>query len=207
MSLGRIAAIVEGHGETEAVPVLVRRLAERAGYAGQVEVMQPVNRQPASKLLKRGELERNVELAFRKLGGSGGVFVLLDCDDRCAAREGPVLKRRIESVRAGMPVALVLACREYESWFLASASSLAGKRGFPEDLQPPDNPEVIRGCKEWLTHVLPGTRRYRETEDQPALTALFDLELAKARSDSFDKCCRELTSLIQKVVQPAQPLE
>jgi hypothetical protein len=52
----------------------------------------------------------------------------------------------------------VLANKEFEAWFLAGASSLAGHHGFPADLAPPPEPESIRGAKEWLTKQRKGKR-------------------------------------------------
>lgn len=53
----------------------------------------------------------------------------------------------------------------------ASAASLAGKRGLPDDLQPPEqDPEQLRDAKGWLARQMP--RRYHETVDQPALIRL-----------------------------------
>lgn len=79
MNAIRIAAIVEGHGETQAVPLLLRRLATLIDPSFVPEVLPPL-RIPASSLLRHGEIERAVELASRKLGGHGGIFVLVDCD-------------------------------------------------------------------------------------------------------------------------------
>ena len=39
---------------------------------------------------------------------------------------------------------------------------------------------------------------YSETTDQPALTALFDLEQAR-QVDSFDKCYREIVRLLDEL--------
>jgi hypothetical protein len=194
----RIAAIVEGDGEVESVPVLLRRYAELAGWSGRIFV-PPVIRQPASRLLKPGELERIVELAARKVGGRGGILVLLDCEDDCPATLAPALLARVRRARSDLPTALVLAHREYEAWFLGAAASLAGHRSLPHGLQPHHAPESIRGCKEWLSDQMPRGAAYNEVEDQPALTEVFDMDLARAACPSFDKCHRELTSLLQQV--------
>ena len=82
MSRVRIAAIVEGHGEMEAVPVLLRRYTQSMGLAGRIDV-DPVIRQSASKLCSKNELERVVEYAIQKMGGSGGILILLDSDGKC----------------------------------------------------------------------------------------------------------------------------
>lgn len=61
----RIASIVEGHGECEAVPLLIRRIAQTLDPALAVSV-HPVLRVPGSRLAKQGEIERTIELAARK---------------------------------------------------------------------------------------------------------------------------------------------
>ena len=76
----RVASIVEGHGECEAVPILVRRIAQTLDPR-LAPVVHPVIRVPGSKLVKQGEIERAIELAARKNAGQGGILVLLDCDD------------------------------------------------------------------------------------------------------------------------------
>lgn len=196
MSQLRIAAIVEGDGEVTAVPILIRRFADLLGMSGRVQV-HPVIRQPASRLMRPGELERHVELAARKLDGPGGIFVLLDSEDDCPATLGPMLLRRIREARPDLPTALVLAHREYEAWFLASASSIAGLRGLPSELMDHPSPETVRGCKEWISRQLPRGQGYSECSDQTALTALFDMTLAHDNSRSFEKCWREIKTLLQ----------
>lgn len=93
-----------------------------------------------------------------------------------------------------------LAYREYESWFMASAEALAGKRAFPQNLTCPDQFESKRDAKGWLTDQMTGSSVYRETVDQAALTALFDLALARERSHSFARLwriCEEIFRTLQ----------
>jgi hypothetical protein len=198
----RIAAIVEGHGECEAVPILVRRIARTLDPA-LAPVVHPVIRVPGSKLVKQGEIERAIELAARKNSGQGGIFVLLDCDDGCPAEQGPSLLRRAIQARPDLPLAVVFAKREFEAWFLAAAESLRGHRGLPADLTGPPDPEAIRGAKEWLQNRMPPRQGYAESSDQPALTALFDLNAAR-RADSFDKCHREISRLLSLIRRGGQ---
>jgi hypothetical protein len=193
----RLAAIVEGHGECEAVPILVRRIARNLDPALS-PIVHPVVRVPASKLVKQGEIERAIELVIRKNAGQGGVLVLLDCDDGCPAHDGPALLQRILKVRSDLPASVVLAKREFEAWFLAAAESLRGHRGLPTDLTGPSDPEAIRGGKEWLEDRMRGGRSYAESSDQPALTAVFDLKAAR-RAKSFDKCHREVVRLLNRL--------
>jgi Domain of unknown function (DUF4276) len=124
----RLAAIVEGDGECEAVPILVRRIALTLDPTLS-PLVHPVIRVPASRLVKQGEIERAIELAARKNAGRGGILVFLDCDDGCPALDGPALLKRAATARPDLPVSVVLAKREFEAWFLAAAESLRGQRG------------------------------------------------------------------------------
>jgi hypothetical protein len=198
MPIVKIAPIVEGHGEVEAVPILIRRIAQLIKTDFIVSVLPPL-RVPANRLLKAGEIERTVNFAARKIGGRGGILVLIDCDwaECCPAQDGPKLLERALSVHKDLPIAVVLAKQEFEAWFLAAAESLRGKRGLPWDLQPPKDPENIRGAKEWLSKKMISERVYSETTDQPALTAEFDMDLARC-AGSFDKCFRDIQNLIRR---------
>jgi hypothetical protein len=193
----QIAVIVEGQGDCEAVPVLIRRIALDVNPCFVPKVLPPA-RISASKLIKEGELERAIAFFSKKITGNGGIIVIIDCDDGCPATEGPALLKRAISVRKDMPVSVILAKREYESWFLAAAESLRGKRGLSNDLTSPAEPEEIRGAKEWLEDKMLSTASYKETTDQPALTALFDIQAAR-KADSFDKCYRDIKSMLEKL--------
>jgi hypothetical protein len=65
-----VTALVEGHGEVEALPLLLRRILEVVAPEVWVDVRRPlrVNR---GTMLKKGEFERYVELAVRQNGGEG----------------------------------------------------------------------------------------------------------------------------------------
>ncbi|MGH2705900.1 MAG: DUF4276 family protein [Actinomycetota bacterium] len=147
--------------------------------------------------MKAGELERYVALAARDVAEWGGILILLDADDDCPATLGPGLETRALAARGDRKIAVVVAKREFEAWFLAGASSLRGQRGFPGDLQAPTNPEEIRGAKEWLAARMSGAS-YSPTVDQPALAAILDLEATRASAPSFDKWCREIGDLLRR---------
>ena len=199
MTRVKIAAIVEGHGECEAVPILIRRIALAINPGYVPEILKPL-RAPVSKLLREGEIERSTELAARKLQGKGGIIIIVDCDwdNGCPAKDGPVLLKRAQSVRTDMPIAVVLAKKEFEAWFLAAAESLMGKY-LPIDLVSPSNPENIRGAKEWLSSKMPPGRSYTETTDQPAFTTVFGMDAARRSSDSFGKCYRDIKKILEQL--------
>jgi len=127
----------------------------------------------------------------------GGVLSLLDADDDCPATLGPSLLARARASCTDVPVCVVLPSREYESWFLAAASSLAGQHGFPEGMQTPEHPdEKPRDAKGWLTHQRGRHTPYKPVIDQAPLTSAMDLALARTNSPSFDKLHRDVTRLL-----------
>jgi len=193
-----VIPVVEGHGEVQAVPILLRRLASRIAPDRPVMVHHPV-RGHRSKLARPEEARRYLDLAISKLGGQpGAVLVLLDADDDCPAVLGPQLHEICRGLRPGVPVSVVLAVAEYEAWFVAAIDSLRGKRGLADDLEPPANPESIRDAKGWLQARRTDGLAYSATTDQPALTSAFDLDGARAGSRSFDKLWRDVERLLQE---------
>jgi hypothetical protein len=187
----KVVPIVEGHGEVDAVPVLVRRVAAALGQYPECE--RPI-RVPRSRLIRPEEFENAVELAWLRAGENGLVLVMLDADDDCPATLGPELLDLAARVRPRRSIGVVVARCEFEAWFLAAAESLAGHRDLPLDLTAPDDPESIRDAKGWLSMRMRAVRPggYRETRDQAALAALFDMDLARLRSRSFRKLWAEL---------------
>jgi hypothetical protein len=196
MSL-KIGCVVEGHGEIESVPILVRRIAQAVDPQLVVQ-LSPSVRVPKNKLILLSEFERTVEIVARGVGPRGGVLILLDSDDDCPAVLGRVLLERARQIRPNLPIRIILAKREFEAWFLASAESLRGRRGLADDLRSPANPEAIRGAKEWLTANMAEGKHYVETLDQPALTASFDLQQAR-RAASFDKFFRDVSGVLAEL--------
>ncbi len=190
-----IATIVEGHGEVQALPLLLRRIAREVEVDLSVEVPRPI-RVKRDKVVKAGELERVVELAARKGGTEGCILILLDADDDCPRDLAPELLRRAREARPDREVRVVLAKAEYEAWFLAAAESIAGKRGISPSVTPPVDPESIQSPKAWLRRHMPSDQPYRESLDQAALSAVFDLEAARA-APSFDKLWRDVQALLE----------
>jgi hypothetical protein len=176
------------------VPKLLYRIADELGVGG---LRTPVPmRTPRGKLTRPGGIEKAVEAMAIRISGAGGVLVVLDADDDCPAELGPELLGRACKARPDKQVAVVLANREFEAWYLASAPSLAGKHGFPESFPAPADPESPRDCKGLLTRARAAGHPYKETVDQTALASVFDLEMARTGSPSFAKFCRDVGMLL-----------
>jgi hypothetical protein len=123
----------------------------------------------------------------------GPILVVLDADEDCPAVLGPSLKSRALAITHD--VSIVIPKYEFETWFLAAARSLRGKRGLHDGLLPPADPEGIRGAKEWLTRNMVPGRKYSSSVDQAALAAGMDLTAARS-CRSFDRLCYEIERLI-----------
>lgn len=190
----QLALIVEGHGDVQAVPVLVRRLAALLAPATAIDVKHPV-RVKRQRLAKAGELERAVLLARQRIDKGGVILVLIDADEDCPATLAPDLLTRAQSVATGVTVAVVLAKYEFENWLVAGAGSVGGCRGLAATLAPPERPEQV-AAKSWLSQHMSAGRSYRETLDQAALADAFDVEQAR-RADSFDKLWRVMHALLR----------
>ena len=190
-----IVPIVEGQSECESVPVLLRRLLNRRA-AHHVRIGKPI-RVKRLQVVRASQLERAIELARRTRHDCAAMLVLLDADDDDPDQLRVELQDRADKA-TDVPVAVVLAVREFEAWFLAAKESLRGTRGIVQHAAAPPAPENIRGAKEALSKNMQD-RNYLEIDDQPALTSVFDLETASTRCPSFQRLVSELDRLLTRL--------
>ncbi|MFH1010374.1 MAG: DUF4276 family protein [bacterium] len=197
---GKIVAVVEGKkSEVQTVPLLLRRiLRERMNVFDDI-VAKPVYLS-RTKIKDESELRRTIELAQRTRAGAEAILFLCDSDDDPVCVLGPELLSKAGSM-THLPVAVVLAKKELECWFLGAKESLRGERGIRQDANNHPNPEDIRSGKEHLTKNMESGRRYLETDDQAALAAKMDIEMARRNCPSFDKLIREVEKLVARMSQ------
>lgn len=191
----RVAPIVEGHGEYEAIRILLTRLAYGLLGGELIDVVRPI-RLSRDKVVKEIELRRALELAALKLREAGEgwrslILILVDADQDLPCVVGPQVLEMARRVRPDVEIACVFANVEYETWFVAAAESLQEYLELSKGEAPPESPETTRSGKGWIETRFRGTK-YSETLDQPAMTAQMDLALCRSRSPSFDKLCREI---------------
>ncbi len=190
----KIVALVEGPGDVEAVPELLRKvLYEKQQWTWQVARPKRVGGLGALKkrLVKfMTYAERDAE--------EGGILILLDLDDGCPETEAINLARQIKSLNLSCPVAIVFAHREYEAWFLASLDSIVKQFNLlPTGLTCKGDVERIRDVKGWLTRQMPPGRAYKPTIHQTRLTTWIDLDIACQNSRSFRRLCNAVQELLR----------
>jgi hypothetical protein len=205
MSRLRIAVIVEGDGEVQAIrPLLTRIWTELLG-GDYLEIPSPPGRVSRSKLIpynkpiNKSELQRAVALAAAKLRGGQPsdpvmILILLDSDLMPPCELAPQLLAAAREKLSNIDIACVLAHKEYETWFVAAADSL---RDYLDFDVAPSEPEKAKSGKKWIEDRFHGAK-YSETVDQPSMSVRMDLSLCRKHSPSFDKLCRELEKKLKK---------
>lgn len=187
-------SVIEGHGEVEAFRVLMNVVVNALGAGVYPSITKPI-RVPKGTLVNADRaLEHYAAMAINAGGPAAKLFVLLDADDSCPAELGPQLLRRAVARFPHCPISVSVANREYESWFIASAASIARHTG-TTTLTIPANIEDIRDAKGWVRRNL-AAGQYKERIDQPAFSSRIDVPLARSRSQSFDRFCREVERLL-----------
>ena len=201
----RIVLFVEGEGDRQAVPVLVNRiLADTAAWDDVFVDTRPFRVGSVGKLVRDDCADRTrlLQAAARTRSSLGGILLLLDGDIEvvggvpfCAKRVAARLAQQARRAGAGslFSVAVVFACREYESWLIAGVASLAGKI-------PPagDREWAPRDAKGWLSRAMPGG--YRAARDQKCLTQLVDLRAIRDRQmRSFQRLDSAIAELVDAV--------
>ncbi|WP_118183742.1 DUF4276 family protein [Paraburkholderia phosphatilytica] len=195
----QVVSIVEGDGEVQALPVLLRRLNFWLTPECSTTIHPPIRVHRDRFIRKAEEFTRILLLASKKCLDDGWILILLDADDDCPVQMANELLRRAREVIPHRSVSVVLANREFEAWFLAAARSLHGCRGFTWDVDRDalEGSETVRNAKGRMAERMGGAG-YHETTDQPKFAHTFDLDMAVANSRSFRKLCADWTSGIQR---------
>jgi hypothetical protein len=195
----KIYPMVEGHGEVAAAPVLLRRLLAEAQCHG-IDIGRPIRRTQSQLRSKEG-IQAGVRLALLQ-PECAAVVILFDGEDDCPKELATTVRAWAREAAAGKPCDVVIAYREYETWFLAALESLRGQYGIPRNATAPADPESKRDAKGALEEFMPADRAYSETGDQPAMSAVFDMGLAHRRNRSFRKFVKAVGEVLVQLRQP-----
>lgn len=228
MSPKRLVLLVEGPGDVEAAPILVRRLLKEysAHDALVLDDLPPLCLHGGYPKLRKfdrirktwdfGEWRRLLRMALKTRKNMGGCLLLLDGDSKsdvdgnafCAMQAAQRLVAEAEATGAGnlFSLAIVFACKEFESWLIAGVDSLLGqpfadgRKGMPnllsKGMAAPANPELEpRDAKGWFRRVMGG---YAPARDQAELTRLVDFNTIRNRKEM--RSFRRMESAIQQLV-------
>jgi hypothetical protein len=214
----RLVLFVEGQGEREAVPVLVKRLLTEIG--GWSHLALPDDPRPfvvgnvADLTKNNGKDWIDYLNAARKRTNLGAVLLVQDGDitpirgeEFCPAWFGARLGEWARAAGAGtlFSVATVFACQEYESWMLACAEQLAGqplpdgRPGIRSGTTAPagDLEQNPRDAKKWFRGCMDGG--YKPIPDQRLLTQLMVNHLDAVRQRGL-RSFRRLENALQQLV-------
>ena len=177
-----IQPIVEGFGEVQAVPVLLRRLRDEAG-AFTVDVSKPI-RKKRHELVSKIFCERQCDWHSCSRNAapywsSSTAMTIVQANwprNSFAGRS----KRLKKSPRGHYGHARI---RGMVSWPASNRS--AANEGCATDAVSHPNPEALAGPKERLEHLMVEGGRYIETSDQAALSAAMDMRPVYRRCRSF----------------------
>jgi hypothetical protein len=194
-------ALVEGHGEVEAVGNLLARVSRDLG--DQLHWSAPLRWKNLHQWEnpRGGGVRRGVE-HVRGRPDAASLLILRDADDGCPAQLAPTMGAHLRALGAPFPIAYVLFKPEYEVLFLPCLPTMAGREldGRPGLVADTcwDAPswEGRRGLKEWLSTHFPRGRAYKPTVDQLSLTRMIDLRVvAEAGVPCFGTLQRSLAFL------------
>jgi hypothetical protein len=193
----RPVLLVEGHGDQQALPELLRRIVADRGLFQITPAPRPIKSGEIAKLRRPGQLERFIVYGCSREDGDG-VLLVLDCDDECPREVADEFLQRINTIKPAIdkPVGIAFLKREFESLFLVCAHALAAQ--YPEcvwnfdDFSSDADMEEIRAAKQLLNRLMK-VRTYKETRDQVRFVNALDLIRLRARSRSF----RHLESTIE----------
>lgn len=195
----KIYPIVEGHGEVEAAPILLGRLLNQA-QCYSIEVGRPIRR-TQSQFRGKVEVQKAVRLALLQ-PDCAAVVLLFDGEDDCPKELAAQVQDWAAEAAGPVPCDVVIAYREYETWFLAAIESLRSKYGVRADAQCPTDPEARRDAKGALEEFMPPNRAYSETGDQPGMSHSFDMRMTHRRNRSFRKLVKAVGKMLRQLNQP-----
>ncbi len=187
----RLVCVVEGKGDVEAIPTLCSRILHWMKAPAWFVDKQAI-RQPRTKLVdgtvkgpgkpcKPQEMARILALAGARKPDA--VLILCDADDECPGVWAASVPRLTHHK---LPVAAVMAVREYEAWLLWALDAAVLTGAGLED------PERIRDAKGALARIDPA---YQPTIHQLPRTRALDITRVTEHSRSFNKLVRELAKL------------
>jgi Domain of unknown function (DUF4276) len=189
-----ILPIVEGPGDMEAVPVLLRRiLALHECFDAQVL--------PAHKRGDLPNVKANFDNYFKMaIKENAAIIWIIDfdcatCD--CVADEADQLYKKARLIRPDWPFKVAFMVKEFETLFLADPEAARSVlKEIPKTTVFPATPETIRDAKGWLSKAMPSGYAYKETTHQVKLAAAVNLDHLRTASASYRHLEKSILTLL-----------
>lgn len=183
-----IALVVEGPGDREAVPKLLRdHLLNSKQF--EVGVGRPLTAKGRDKLLAEEKLEAFVKQAGR-VPGACGVLVVFDADEDSACEIGPDALARASSA-THLPVRVCVAIRSFENWIAASVETVFSSETGAAPLADPEGKGAVGLIKKGLHPA-----KYVKTAYQASLVSRIDHSIAQDRCPSLARLFRCVDELV-----------
>lgn len=189
--------IVEGPGDVDAIPLLIRRVLYEWEIFDVQTSPHPKTNVEIKKLRRTGELERYVEYAARE---GDGVLIALDCEDFCPVDIAKEFYHRLLQLKIEKRVAIMLFRSEFESMFFWSIEEIVEK--YPEFNWVEDKvrnfkaSEDIRDAKGMISGLMASGKAYKPTRHQAKFSSVIDLQKTRDHSRSF----RHLESVLKWLI-------
>ena len=211
----KIIPFVEGHGDTQALPILIRRIlhdtvAEKLA-SNPVHIPDAWRVGHQHKLLASGGAEWIRLLNAVARDGASAVLLVLDGDrlgTQCPGDAARSLAASAKNCGAGarFSVGVVFAMQEMESWFIADAEALigsgtshAGRRGKKIPFPDGDLEKIPRDAKRWLSENMPGG--YKPTIHQSDFARLLNIQKVRSHNlRSFRRFEHAVTDLFNAAI-------
>lgn len=177
-----IGLVVEGPGDANAVPSLLRRHLQANGCYQDI-LGKPVTCHGREKALKPKGLEGFVAVAAAR-PGCRAIVVILDGEGDPVCELGPKLLNRLKNVTS-LPTVVSLADRSFEDWVYASAETLQLGLTFTRG---------TGGTKAIVDALRPV--KYVKPTWQPRLTNRMDIALAAGRNAGLQRLLHRFDGLL-----------
>lgn len=194
----RLLPIVEGDGDKAAVPLLLRDMLAERHDIHDWKILKPHVRGELPTVRKN--FDNNFKAAIKE--NAAILWILdFDCDDcECVKKEADDLLARANEIYQDWPIEIAFMVQEYETLFLSNETATRSVlKSIPAVTEFPENPESIRGAKEWLSAAMPKGFSYKPTVHQPKITAALNLNHLLEHSPSYTHLDRALARLVEKM--------
>lgn len=190
----KLQLIVEGDGDIGAARLLVQRILEKHQIFD-IEVPRPHKRGEYPSVAKHFD-----SFFLAAIKEKAPILWVLDFDAKeytCPVVEAKQLLNRAAKLRPDWPIKIAFLVKEYETLFLHDeAATRSVFPDIPKNATFPENPEAIRGAKEWLSKQRPSGKAYKETVHQEKITARLNLTHLSEKSRDFAHLERVVLQLI-----------